>query len=81
MNSLQTTTFFRFVYDPKDCIITINIYDSAYKGWNEKILDTIYDYTEWYRSAHLPGNHLPSSINTVFLERYFKELEIGVINN
>jgi hypothetical protein len=46
MNSLQTTTFFRFVYDPKDYIITINIYDSAYKSWNEKILDTIYDYTE-----------------------------------
>jgi len=69
MNSLQTTTFFRFVYDPKDYIITVNIYDSAYKGWNEKILDTIYDYTEWYRSANLTGNHLASSINTVFLER------------
>lgn len=69
MNSLQTTTFFRFVYDPKDYIITINIYDSAYKGWNEKILDSIYDYTEWYRSANLGGNHLASSINIVFLER------------
>ena len=46
MSSLQTTTFFRFVYDPKDFIITINIYESAYKTWNEKIMESIYDYTE-----------------------------------
>ena len=44
MSCLQSTTFFRFVLDPKESIMTISMYDSAYKGWNEKILDTTYEY-------------------------------------
>lgn len=26
--------------------MTIDIYESSYKSWNEKVLDSIYDYTE-----------------------------------
>lgn len=46
MGCLQVTTFFRFLYDPRNSNLAINMYNSPYKDWNDKALDSIVAYTQ-----------------------------------
>jgi hypothetical protein len=46
MNCLQSTSFFRFVYDAPNSAMTISLYESPYKDWNDKLLQNAFSYSE-----------------------------------
>jgi len=46
MNCLQSTNFFRFVFDPKTSLMTVSVYDSPYRDWNDKLLSNAFNYSE-----------------------------------
>jgi len=66
---LQTTTFFRFLYTPESSTVVINLYNSPYKDWNDKILDSTFLYTKDYESSLSQGSCLNNSLNTIYLLR------------
>lgn len=69
MNCLQNTHFYRFLYDPRSQLMTVSLYDSPYKDWNEKLLQSAFAYSEPYLIAAPLGNCEKHSLNSVFLKR------------
>jgi len=66
---LQTTNFFRFLYDPENFEMVINLYNSPYKDWIDKSLFDTAIYTKAYSNSSTQGNILKNSLNPIFLRR------------
>lgn len=67
---LQTTTFFRFLYNQENSSIVVNLYNSPYKDWNDKILDFTAVSTKDYIGSVSQGSCLKNTLNAIYLQRY-----------
>jgi len=69
LTNLQNTTFFRFHFNPKECSLFINLYESPYKDWIGTNVPLMANYIEVFATTAASGAFGKNPDHAVFLKR------------